>query len=198
MVGSTRIKSGAWSGSKEEETYPFLATASCSIGPAAYGSMNCMHMGTLDDTLWSKLHLGSGGRGETMSHTWAGHWCTMQNSRHGCVAKAPLKQTGVVHLVLKVSEHMGNSGENYHIRNYQLQREISSIKLSCFHLARALECKFSGAAYYMHIAPSKTNLKHLNTTLMMDYFQGGYSFQNSLNIHQHCCRLVTCSTANLQ
>lgn len=71
------------------------------------------------------------------------------------------------------------------------ERAISSVKLFCFHLARALECKFSGIAYYMHIMPSKTNLKHLNMTLVMDHFQDEYSVLNSLNIHQHYCNLVT-------
>lgn len=60
-----------------------------------------------------------------------------------------------VHLVLKVDEHMGNSGESHDIRNYQFQGEKSSVKLSCLHLPRALECKLSGAAYYMDIMPNK-------------------------------------------
>lgn len=79
--------------------------------------------------------------GDTGRHNvppaWAGSWCTMQNSRHGCAGKPPLKWTDVVHLVLKADERMGNSQLNYQIGNYHLQREIPSVELCCFHLASA-------------------------------------------------------------
>lgn len=162
--------------------------------------LGCLRIDGLDDTLRSKLHLGSGGQRGDRSPTSVGscwQW-TIPNSRRGCAGKAPPKWMDVVHLVLKADEPVGDSGEKHHIRNYPLQREIASMKLSCLRLARALECKLSGAAYYMHIMPSKTNLKHRNTTLMTDYFQEEYSIPNSLNVHQHCCRLVACNTANLQ
>lgn len=82
----------------------------------------------------------------------------MLNSRHRYAENAPLELTDIVHLVLKVDKHMGNSEESPDIRNYQLQGEKSSVTLSCLHLARALECKLSGAAYYMDIMPNKPKI----------------------------------------
>lgn len=83
------------------------------------------------------------------------HWWIMLNSRRKCAEKAPLELADVVHLVLKDDEHMGNSGESCDTGNYQLQRENYAVKLSYLHLARALECKLSGAAHYMDIMPNK-------------------------------------------
>lgn len=98
------------------------------------------------------------------------HWWIMLNSRHRCAEKAPLELTDVVHLALKVDEHMGNPRESHSIGNYQLQGEKSSVKLSCLHLGRALEYKLSGAAYYMDIMPNKqTQSIYMRPT--MDYFQ---------------------------
>lgn len=165
VAGSTRVKSGVWSGSKED--VPSCGANSTSV----LGGRG----GTVLPLPWA--HAG-GGRCRTPD--------------------VGVQERHLRNLVLKADEPVGDSGEKHHIRNYPLQREISSVKLSCLHLTRALECKLSGAAYYMHIMPSKINLKHLNTTLMMDFFQEEYSVPNSLNVHQHCCRLVACSTANLQ
>jgi len=166
------LKSGAWCGSKEE------------IGPAAYGSPSPAEH--TPPWFW--------GQRETVPQTRLCHAQLDMGVEEGDLWSG----TDATLLVLKGDAPMGDSGENHHIMNYQLQREVSSVKLCCFHLARALECKCSGAAYYMHITPSKTNLKHLNTTLMINYFQEEHSVQNTLIIHQHCCRVVTSSTASLQ
>lgn len=83
------------------------------------------------------------------------HWWIMLSSRHRYAENAPLELNDTVHLILRVDEHMGNSRESPDIRNYQLQGEKLSVTLSCPHLARALECKLSGAAYTMDIMPNK-------------------------------------------
>lgn len=176
--------------------YSFSATASCSIGLTASGSTGCIYgYWTTSCGANSTLVLGAE---ESLRPTRVGctlvchaelqtRVCRKGTSEMNCCALGP--QGWRTHGRFK-----GRTTASGIINS----REISSVKSCCFHLARARERKFSGGAYYLRIMPSKTNLKHRNTILMMDYFQEEYSIQNSLNIHQHCCRLVTPSPASLQ